>query len=58
MSAGLRNWAGNHTYVATRVHRPETIAQVRELVARLRLLEPPLDTIRGGRTRRLFSLQA
>ena len=32
MSAGLRNWPGNLTYLATGVHRPETIAQVQELV--------------------------
>ena len=29
----LRNWAGNHTYPATVVHRPTTVAQVQELVA-------------------------
>lgn len=28
-----RNWAGNHTFGAAQVHRPETVAQVRELVA-------------------------
>ena len=29
----MRNWPGNLTYLATGVHRPETIAQVQELVA-------------------------
>ncbi len=28
-----RNWAGNYTYGAARLHRPETIAHVQELVA-------------------------
>jgi alditol oxidase len=30
-----RNWAGNYTYRAARVRRPETVAEVRELVATL-----------------------
>lgn len=30
----LRNWAGNHAYPATAVHRPTTVEQVQELVAR------------------------
>ena len=29
----LRNWAGNHTYVADRVHRPETLDELGDLVA-------------------------
>lgn len=29
----LRNWAGNHIYPATTVHRPTTVVQVQELVA-------------------------
>ncbi len=29
-----RNWAGNYAYSAARIHRPETVAQIRELVAR------------------------
>lgn len=29
----LENWAGNYRYTAERVHRPETVAQVQELVA-------------------------
>lgn len=33
MSAGLRNWPGNLIYLATGVHRPETVEQVQELVA-------------------------
>ena len=28
------NWAGNYTYGATRLHRPETLAQVQDIVAR------------------------
>jgi len=28
-----KNWAGNHTYEATRLHKPETLVQVQELVA-------------------------
>jgi alditol oxidase len=28
------NWAGNHRYQATRLHRPSTLEQVRELVAK------------------------
>ena len=28
------NWAGNYTYRAVRLHRPETIAQIQELVSR------------------------
>ena len=31
----LTNWAGNLTYGAAAVHRPETVAQVQDLVARL-----------------------
>ena len=30
----MRNWAGNHAYRAGTVHRPETLEQVREIVAR------------------------
>jgi xylitol oxidase len=33
MTAALRNWAGNYTYHAARFHQPETIEQVREIVA-------------------------
>ena len=29
-----RNWAGNHTYSAHRLHRPGTLEQLREIVAR------------------------
>lgn len=32
MVADLRNWAGNYTYTAARIHRPETVEQIRELV--------------------------
>src|ERR1051326_2471970 len=32
----LRNWAGNYTYSAARVHVPETVAHVQELVTRCR----------------------
>ncbi|MCY7365263.1 MAG: FAD-binding protein [Frankiaceae bacterium] len=32
-SERLRNWAGNHTYPASVVHRPRTVEQVQELVA-------------------------
>jgi xylitol oxidase len=34
MTAAMRNWAGNYTYNAARFHQPETIEQVREIVAR------------------------
>src|SRR5262245_47577707 len=33
MSEKLSNWAGNHTFSAARVHYPETVEQVQELVA-------------------------
>lgn len=33
MSEQLQNWAGNFTYGAARVHRPETVAEVQALVA-------------------------
>ncbi len=33
MMEDRRNWAGNYTYGAARVHRPATIAQVQEIVA-------------------------
>jgi len=32
MSEHQRNWAGNLTYSAARLHAPETVAQVQELV--------------------------
>jgi alditol oxidase len=32
--AQLANWAGNHVYRAAEVHRPATLEQVREIVAR------------------------
>jgi xylitol oxidase len=28
-----RNWAGNHAYLATKIHQPTTVAEVQELVA-------------------------
>lgn len=37
----LRNWAGNYTYSAARLHRPETVEQVQDLVrgcSRLKVL--------------------
>ena len=37
----LRNWAGNHTYAATVVHRPRTAAELQEILAgarRIRVL--------------------
>ncbi len=36
MMEDRRNWAGNYTYSAARAHRPETIAQVQEIVASCR----------------------
>lgn len=33
--AVLRNWAGNHTYAAERVHRPREVSELREIVAGL-----------------------
>ncbi len=34
MNEPLKNWAGNYTYRAARIHRPQTIEQVQELVSR------------------------
>jgi alditol oxidase len=34
MAENLRNWAGNYTYHAARLHQPETIEQVQELAVR------------------------
>ena len=34
MAEKLSNWAGNYTFSAARVHYPETVEQVQELVAR------------------------
>src|SRR5262245_57827583 len=34
MSEPQHNWAGNYTYSAARLHAPETVAQVQELVLR------------------------
>lgn len=34
-----RNWAGNYTYRAARLHRPETVEQIQELVGRSRKLK-------------------
>ena len=34
-----RNWAGNYEYQARRIHRPETIEQVQEVVARSKKLK-------------------
>ncbi len=36
-----RNWAGNYRYRATALHRPTTLDQVRELVARPPVRVPP-----------------
>jgi len=33
-----KNWAGNYTYSATRLHRPTTMEQVQEIVSRCRKL--------------------
>ena len=30
--AGLTNWAGNHAYAAGRIHEPESIEQLQEIV--------------------------
>ena len=32
----MRNWAGNHEYAASRLHRPATVEQLQELVAAAR----------------------
>jgi xylitol oxidase len=32
MTRNLSNWAGNYTYQAVRIHRPETIEQIQDLV--------------------------
>src|SRR5919204_2726496 len=34
MIENQRNWAGNYTYSAARLHYPETVEQVQELVIR------------------------
>lgn len=34
MSAVLQNWSGHHTFSASRVHRPETVEQLQEIVSR------------------------
>ncbi|HYO56938.1 FAD-binding protein [Archangium sp.] len=34
MIENQRNWAGNYKYSAARLHRPETVEQIRELVSR------------------------
>ena len=34
-----RNWAGNITYSAARLHHPESVAQVQQLIARRRKLK-------------------
>jgi xylitol oxidase len=36
--AGLTNWAGNHAYVAARLHEPESIGQLQEIVGNARSL--------------------
>jgi len=38
MTDAQRNWAGNYTYNAARLHRPTTIEQVQETVSRYRKL--------------------
>lgn len=35
-----KNWAGNYTYRAARIHQPETVEQIQELVARSPKLKP------------------
>src|SRR5579864_7333300 len=32
MSGILRNWAGNHAFRASRIHRPKTVGQVQDVV--------------------------
>jgi alditol oxidase len=34
MSTELRNWAGNYAYHAARVHRPQSVDEIRDLVGR------------------------
>lgn len=34
MTTGVTNWAGNHTYRATRLHRPSSLDELRAIVAR------------------------
>ncbi len=48
MTETLRNWAGNLTFHAARVHRPDSVEQVREIVA-----AEPRITVQG--TRHSFS---
>ncbi|GAA4704908.1 D-arabinono-1,4-lactone oxidase [Nocardioides conyzicola] len=44
----LRNWAGNHTYVAERVHHPTSVDELSEIVARS-------DRVRALGTRHAFT---
>ena len=30
--AGLTNWAGNHRYVAARIHEPESVEELQDIV--------------------------
>jgi xylitol oxidase len=36
MAENLRNWAGNYEYAAARLHRPTSVEEVQEIVARAR----------------------
>jgi xylitol oxidase len=67
--AGLRNWAGSHTYAAARIHEPESIEQLQEIVWNARSLrvlgsrhsfndiaDTPGDLVSLSRMPRVFEL--
>jgi xylitol oxidase len=69
MDTPERNWAGNYTYTAARIHRPETVEQIQEIVggaARVRALgtrhsfnsiaDTPDDLISTEKLNRVVSL--
>lgn len=39
MSVNLQNWSGHHTFNAVRVHRPQTLEQLQEIVSRSRKIK-------------------
>jgi xylitol oxidase len=56
-----KNWAGNHTYGATTLHRPETLAQLQEVLARaprVRVLGSRHSFTAIGDSAELVSLEA
>src|SRR4051812_16072411 len=39
VSENLQNWSGHHTFSTTRVHSPESLAQLQEVVSRSRKIK-------------------